>query len=163
MDGTQRYNKIVERIHPKIYTINATPDDVLDCLFIKKRFLGRQAFAMMQIGDHGLLDSIHLARIKVKEITRAVWGLREVGLYLVLCGKEALWRDSHHRVKPDRTGLHSVIVQGIQFLDLESGAHLTKQSKWGPLTFGDLSCPIAVGHLNEVEAEASGGNGEQSL
>ncbi|BDS07445.1 hypothetical protein NT6N_24850 [Oceaniferula spumae] len=56
-------------------------------------------------------------------------------------------------VNADRTGLHSVIIQGIHFIDLETGAAEVKQSKWGPCIFGDLSLPHILNCLTKDVAE----------
>ena len=68
----------------------------------------------------------------------AFWAIREVGLYLVVCGPQSEWQSHASKMTADKTGLHSVIVQAIHFVDLQSGATHLNQSAWGPVKFGGV-------------------------
>jgi hypothetical protein len=60
--------------------------------------------------------------------------LHQVGLVVV--GPERGWSPIASTATTDRTSLRSVIVQGIHFLDLETGASVVNRSQWGSIRFG---------------------------
>ena len=145
MNNAAQIRKIVDRIHPAYYPIQITPSNESDCLLVKKNLLlGRQAFAMVGLDEVDASQTVSAARSQVKELMSAMWVFREVGLYLVVHGSEELWRSGINSVRPDRTGIHSVIIQGIHFIDFASGAVSIKQSRWGACKFGDLVLPHSV-------------------
>jgi|GEM_PF-6603464 len=62
---------------------------------------------------------------------------RGVGLIILWHGPWKSWSLAREITKPDRHGLRSTIVQGVIFLDLDSGISKIKQSAWGPMKFGN--------------------------
>jgi hypothetical protein len=85
-------------------------------------------------------DGASQLRLARREIAKALWAfpiLGEVGLYLVFCGAKEDW--SHHvgSMPADQTGLHSVIVQAVHFVDLKRGERALNQSG-GPVRFGGV-------------------------
>ncbi len=77
-------------------------------------------------------------RRRLQKATQAMWLFREVGLYLILCGKKELWENQTKRVAADKTGLHGVIVNAVHFVDPESRQDHLSTSSWGSLEFGDV-------------------------
>ena len=145
MNTASQIEKIIERLHPSSYPIKHSPSEGLDSLLIKKCFPTAQyAFAIIELQNSDLSLAVSSARSQVKELTKGAWLLHEVGLYLLIHGDEELWKANHNQVRPDRSGLHAVIIQGIHFIDFSTGASEVKQSRWGACKFGDLSLPIAL-------------------
>jgi len=65
--------------------------------------------------------------------------LRGTGLILLWQGPWADWSGPSELLRPDRHGLRSTIIQGIIFLDPQSGKTHVSQSSWGPIKFGNRS------------------------
>jgi hypothetical protein len=111
---------------------------------------GRYACALVHIEAQLDAQRYHQIRRQARRLTSSLWLLREVGLYLIIAGPAALWQGQLDVVRPDKTGLHAIIVQAVHCLDPESGASHLQQSAWGQLTFGP-KLPIAEA-ISEVLA-----------
>jgi hypothetical protein len=77
--------------------------------------------------------------------------LWQVGLYLVVVGPSQDWSPLAGQMTADQTGLHSVIVQAVHFIDLDSGTKMVNRSQWGPIRFGGTVSVTDV--VNSVLAE----------
>ncbi len=69
---------------------------------------------------------------------------KPVGLYLVVCGDQAKWAKQVALMPADKTGLHAVIVQAVQFVDLATSHTALNQSAWGPVRFGGVDSLAAT-------------------
>ena len=63
--------------------------------------------------------------------------LRGVGLVVLWYGAQKDWEAAAEMLKPDKHGLRATIVQGLVFLDPDTGVSHISQSSWGPISFGD--------------------------
>jgi hypothetical protein len=97
---------------------------------------GRYVIAFRRLGREPIESLLATVREEIRRLTGALWMIREHGLYLILCGPLELWQSRTDTVPADRTGAHAVIVQGVLFVDPESGSIHLNRSAWGPLTFG---------------------------
>jgi len=80
-----------------------------------------------------------MVRAEIADAMHAIWGLRGVGAYVVFCGPESSWRDFTDDVRPDKTALHSVLIQAIHFTDLESGASTVNRAPYEIAHGGELA------------------------
>ncbi len=132
---------LAQKLHPKPYTNRMVylPDDIHLLLTHKKWMSARYAIAVTAWNP--TLDGpefLKAMRGKVSRQLSAMWVFREVGLYLVVCGAESDWQSHVSNMRADKTGLHSVIVQAVHFVDLQTGATKLNQSAWGPVKFGGV-------------------------
>jgi hypothetical protein len=95
----------------------------------------RNALAVLPLEpvERGVLGA---ARRGVSRYMMTVPYLFQVGLYLVVPGLMPDWLPIVSDVEPDHTGSHSVIVQAIHFVDLETGRNRVNRSQWAPNRFG---------------------------
>jgi len=131
---------IKARLHPDPYGREVQPCGSFDFLIIRSSALpgGRYAFAFRRLGSEAVANAYRQARSQARRLTGSMWLLREVGLYMMLCGPEAVWRNHTQEGCVDRTGLHSIIVQAVHFVDPETGVDHLNRSSWGPVKFGRL-------------------------
>jgi hypothetical protein len=102
-------------------------------------FMGRYVFAVVE-WDQELDGKGNLLRIR-KLLGNAVFTipyLVPIGAYVVVCGNEREWGPEFDSLPADRTGLHSVMVQAVHFVDLATGRWDINQSEWGPIRFGGV-------------------------
>ncbi len=132
---------VAQRLHPYPYTERiANPGSGVDLLLTcKKAILARYALAVCSWQPN--IDGSEFVKSKRREIARtlgALWTLREVGLYLVVCGAHADWECHVSQCPADRTGFHAVIVQAVHFVDPKNKTSSLNQSAWGPVKFGGV-------------------------
>ena len=143
---------IERHLHPQPYTRRAAacPEGVHLLLTARCGLLGRYALALSS-WDRELDGQAYLAsrRQALRSALGALWMLREVGLYLVVCGPAQSWRPQVERLPADQTGLYAVILQAVHLFDLETGESHLNQSAWGPRTFGGVD---AIAPIVEVAA-----------
>ncbi len=77
-----------------------------------------------------------MARGVVKKAVFSFPIIAEKSLFLVYYGKREVWSEVAHKFKVDMTGLRSVILQSIHFVDSETGDNVNSQTGWGPIKFG---------------------------
>lgn len=133
-------------LYPVPYTNEIAPAGSFDFLLVRDSGMpgGKYAFAFKSISSRPLRDQFSEAKLEAKKLTNARWLFREVGLYIVLCGSRALWKDRADDFSADRTGLHNIIVQAIHFIDPQTReSHLSKSS-WGNLEFGGVESIASV-------------------
>ena len=133
--------ELKQRLYPLPYTdLIPTPPPGLDLLLTcQKYWLARYAFAIAPWDDS--LDGKTFLQSRRKIVSDALGAfsvLREVGLYLLVTGSESDWHHHFMKMPADKTGLHSVIVQAVHFVDLQTGATAINQSTWGPVKFGGV-------------------------
>ncbi len=140
MTPDQFSQAIKTRLHPEPYGREVIPCGEFDFLIMCSSAMpgGRYAFAFRQLGSQTIADVYRQARSEARRLTGSMWCFREVGLYMMLCGSQALWRDHEGDCPADKTGLHSIIVQAVHFVDPETGANHLNQSSWGSVKFGGL-------------------------
>lgn len=92
-------------------------------------------------------------RILSRSVFTIPW-LVNIGAYIVMCGSEQDWGPEFNSMPADQTGLHAVIVQAVQCVDLATGRWDINQSEWGPIRFGGVdSVTPTVSHIVEGGAE----------
>lgn len=147
MDVHQFVGLIEQRLYPQLYTYRADslPEEIHLMLSVKRGMLARYALAVtswdMTQNGQAFLET---RRRATSRRFGAMWILREVGLYLVICGAQPNWQSHVARMPADKTGLHAVIMQAVHFVDPESGESHLNQSAWGPMSLGgvDSIAPI---------------------
>jgi hypothetical protein len=100
-------------------------------------YTGRYALAVLPwnaIADPS--DLLSVARRAIRQRIVTVPFFLQVGLYLVVVGPKTAWWPIVSATMADQTSLHSVIIQGVHFLDLETKASIVNRSQWGPVRFG---------------------------
>jgi hypothetical protein len=139
LDTYEFCNRLRARLFPQLYQggviENPAPFELL--LTHGNWLTGRYAFAVLlwsALGDKR--DVLSAARSGLSRHHFTIPFLAQVGLYVVVCGPEAEWGPVTPHVRADQTGLHSVIVQGVHFVDLETRASSVSRSQWGPIRFG---------------------------
>ncbi len=140
MNADELSAAILERLHPEPYPHRFDPEGSFDFVLMRASALigGRYAFAFLRLGDRPVDALMQTARAEARRQTGALWMLREVGLYLMICGPADQWKDQVELGAVDRTGLHHIIVQCVHFVDPETGANHLNRSSWGPVKFGGL-------------------------
>jgi hypothetical protein len=142
-------SRLNDSLYPEIYRagaiIEAEPFTLL-LRHVNWAALGRYALAVLpwEAADQerGILGT---ARRGVSRHMLTIPYLLQVGLYLVVPGPMEQWLPIASDVQADQTGLHSVIVQAIHFVDLKTGRNRVNRSQWGPIRFGGtLSVTEAV-------------------
>lgn len=129
---------IKTRLHPEPYSRDVQPCGAFDFLLTRRSALptSRYAFAFRQLSVDNVQETYRHARSEARKLTGSMWLIREVGLYLMICGPESVWRDQTAHGSVDRTGLHNIIVQAVHFVDPETGANHLNRSAWGSVKFG---------------------------
>ncbi|WP_442510779.1 hypothetical protein SH528x_002422 [Novipirellula sp. SH528] len=127
-------------LHPAVYPHETLglPPELQMLLTRSKRNTARYALAVTAWDDSsdGNAFLADRRRVVTRELA-ARWMFAEVGLYLVILGTNTDWRDRLAEMHADRTGFHATIVQGIHYINIETGDYDTVQSAWGPVTFGN--------------------------
>lgn len=135
-----RFIEVIEQqLHPRPYTGRAAslPEGIHLLLTVKRGIFGRYALAVTSWD--ATLDGQAFLQSRRRTLSRglgALWALREVGLYLIVCGAQSQWRSQVAQMPADKTGLHALIVQAVHFVDPDTGETQLNQSAWGSLTFG---------------------------
>ncbi|MFC1499326.1 hypothetical protein ACFLS1_12765, partial [Verrucomicrobiota bacterium] len=138
---TQELSKAMcERLHPEPYGRMIKPSGIFDFLLMRRSALpgGRYAFAFGEMKSDNISEAYSQARAEAHRLTKSMWMLREVGLYLMFSGSESLWQSQIDQAPVDKTGFHSIIVQTVHFIDPATGVNQLNQSSWGPVKFGGL-------------------------
>ncbi len=149
MDIREFSSKLKNTLYPEVYRAGAVTEAEPFTLLLRHVnwvALGRYALAILPLGavdkEHGVLGT---ARRGISRYMLTIPYLFQVGLYLVVPGPIAEWLPIVPDVQADQTGFHSVIVQAIHFVDLETGRNQVNRSQWGPIRFGGtLSVDEAV-------------------
>jgi hypothetical protein len=153
VDEQEFCDRLRDRLSPGMYPGGEVPNPSPFALLLRGGhwWTTRYAFAVLPwaaVEDKSGLLAV--ARAGVKRHIVTVPYLVPVGLYLVICGPASGWAETAPGVKADQTGFHSVIVQGVHFLDLTTGAHVMSRSEWGPIRFGGTTSVSEV--VNSVVA-----------
>ena len=83
------------------------------------------------------LEDFWAIRSSARKFTKSMWLFREVGIYLILCGPEKYWEGHTEEITADKSGLHSIIVNAVHFVDPEAKTTHLSTSSWGSVEFGD--------------------------
>ena len=138
MDMPQFCSRLNESLYP-VYRGGSYPEAAPFALLLKhmNRTMGRYALGVLPwetVEDKSRL--LRTARRGISKHMFAIPQLWQVGLYLVVVGPSGEWSPLAKQMAADRTAFHSVIVQAVHFIDLESGAKEVNRSQWGPILFG---------------------------
>ena len=139
MNPPQFCSRLEEALCPAMYRGRVHSDAATFDLLLKRWSWGggRYAFGVLpweKVGDKA--DLLGTARREVMKHMFTIPHLWQVGLYLVVPGPAGEWKPLAEKIAADRTALHRVIVQGVHFIDLETGAKTVHRSKWGTISFG---------------------------
>ena len=141
MTSTDLSTRIKLRVHPEPYDVDISPSGNFDFILKSKAIFanGKYAVGFKQISAPIDYDQFLEIRSEAQKLTKSRWLFREVGLYLIICGKENFWSDQQEMIVADKTGLHSIIINAVHFVDPDTGkTHLTTSS-WGSVEFGDVN------------------------
>ncbi len=140
MNADELSRAIRDRLHPEPYPRDIQPCEPFDFVIMRASAMigGRYAFAFLRQADQPVDVTFAQARSRARQLCGAMWMLREVGLYLMVCGPEAGWVDQVELAPADKTGFHHIIAQCVHFVDPETGANHLNRSSWGPVKFGGL-------------------------
>jgi hypothetical protein len=149
MDFETYLEIISERLHPRPYKerIPDPTDDVRLLLTSTYEGLIRSRYALAVTRWRPSMrgpEFLKSVRSTIAQKFRAIWTLRQVGLYLVICGRQADWRPYASELIADKTGLHAVIIQAVHFVDLNDGSDHRNQSHWGSISFGAVDSIASV-------------------
>ena len=146
MDIIKYCEQIKDSLYPKPYTdcISQLPSDLNLFLWHKKLYSARYALAVTSWNSTSEISFLEKKRGVVRRTLGAMWMLREVGLYLDICGKKEQWEPYTEKMKADKTGLHAVIIQAVHFIDIEAKKEHLNQSAWGPVRFGGVDSVASV-------------------
>ena len=127
---------IEKEFFPSIYNKSheSTPDIKL-CL-VKSKFFARYCLCAFELQPEvGINDQIEAARRSIKKHLKVSIFMRSVGVYIVFISDslEGITKDN---LVVDRTGFHSVIIQGVHVLST-SGKHIFNHTKWLNYAFGN--------------------------
>ncbi|TWO82390.1 hypothetical protein AYI75_21090 [Shewanella algae] len=130
------FEDIKSNFHPEIYSKQLeTQGDFKLCL-IKNKFIARYCLAVFEFNENKPIgDQIVAARKEIFKVTKALWCVREVGVYMVFLASKAPTQLRESELAIDKTGFHAVIVQGVHIIGPKS-FHLYNHSKWLSHTFG---------------------------
>ncbi len=139
MNNNQYITKLHNALCPSIYSTSIPPGMGIDLLLVRTTIpiISRYAFVVSK-WDHDISSESQLLNIRtvVKKLLHARWIIREVGLHILFYGPKSNWEEQCNEIVPDKTGSNAVIIQGIQFVDFETGQMKLQQSSWGPIKFG---------------------------
>jgi hypothetical protein len=127
---------IEKEFHPSIFTksLNSTIDIKL-CL-VKSKFLARYCLCVFELKpDMPINLQIEEARRSIKKHLKASVFLRSVGVYIIFIS-DSVKGFAKNDLIVDRTGLHSVIIQGVHIIST-SGEHIYNHTKWLNYAFGN--------------------------
>ena len=148
MNIDQYANLVKQRLYPQPYTdsVASLPSEFHLLLTCKSLPLARYAIGVTHWDDslNGAAFLQTRRRAVARELHASYWMFRTVGLYLVVCGSCSEWQEHVSNMPADKTGLHSVIVQAVHFIDLESGSTALNQSAWGPVRFGGVDSVASI-------------------
>lgn len=129
--------KMKDEFYPNIYPISLPVSDNLELCLMKKKGLGRYCIALINIDDVSEIDKkIQDARRLIKKSTKAIWLIKEVGVYIVFRTNSSIVGLNSIDLKVDTFGFHAVIIQGVHLIDINEN-HIFNHSKWFQYTFGE--------------------------
>jgi hypothetical protein len=140
MDTPQFCIHLRDALYPGIYRGGVIAEALPFRLMVKHMnwvALGRYALAVIDWAD--IEEKSRLLNTARKGVSKHMFTIPyfwQVGLYLVVVGRHRDWSPHVGQMTADKTGLHSVIIQAVHFIDLELGESLVNRSQWGPIRFG---------------------------
>ena len=139
MDFIKIFNSLKSILIPKVY-INA---ELCDSNFyfgiFKSRdfMISRYLLALSKVSkETDLINHIENIRNEIGSKYKAKYIIREIGLHIMLLSENGSLTEEVTKLKADTFGDHSVILQGLHLLDIETKTISDTQSHWGPLNFG---------------------------
>ena len=150
MENIITMHPIVEKIKsaliPENYKyLDSFDSNTIECVFRGRDFIiARYMLAIVHSNDiQSLQSKILEIRKEIKNKYKAIYGIREIGLQILIYGEDIL---SKNEIIPtaDKFGNHAVIVQGIHVVDTASFEVAYDQTKWGKIKFG------AAKKINEI-------------
>jgi hypothetical protein len=137
--GSNFSNKLKTKLFPKLYSEEILASGDFSFLLMKKGALttSRYAVGFMCLSKEMTLEDFWAVRSNACKLTKSMWLFREVGIYLIFCGPEKYWESHTKEITADKSGLHSIIVNAVHFVDPESKATHLSTSSWGSVEFGN--------------------------
>lgn len=140
MDVKEFSARLKDQLYPVVYRTGVRTDVEPFALLVRHvnwLTLGRYALTVLPWENLTVKSALlWTARRGLSKHMLTIPFLFQVGLYLVVPGPSREWSHVARQVRADQTSLHSVIVQAVHFLDLETGANEVTRSQWGPIRFG---------------------------
>jgi hypothetical protein len=162
MELKQFCTRLQTALSPAVYRGGAIPDAAPFALLVKHmNWLALGRYALGVLPWQGVEEKSQFLRTARKGVSKHLFTvpyLWQVGLYLVVVGPHRDWSSLAGQMTADTTGFHSVIIQAVHFIDLDSGKNLVNRSQWGPIRFGGtVSVTDVVNSVAERGAAADGG------
>ena len=139
MDVSEFSNRLRSRLCPEMYQHDVDGRVEPFTLLLRTGHWYSARYALAVLPWNAVVEPstlLSVARRATRQRILTVPFLLQVGLYLIVVGPKAGWSPLASSAKADQTSLHAVIVQGVHFLDLRSGASVVNRSRWGPIQFG---------------------------
>ena len=136
--------KIRKAVHPHPYPQERDDVPGTHRVFVKKLWGCPYNLAVAPWTDASA--EAQLASVR-KSLAKSLFMLplfRTGGSIILWLGPEDGWRPHVDGIRPDKTGLHINIVQGLIWLDPETGVYELGQTQWGSHKFGNLSGQFTV-------------------
>ncbi|MEP7705254.1 hypothetical protein [Paraglaciecola sp. 25GB23A] len=128
--------QVKDLFYPILYPKYLTGRANVEFCLIKSKYLGRYSIAYIEVSEIDQLNNcMNLFRREIAKITGAIWLLREVGVFIIIEVKNEIPKELYLESLVDKTGFHSVIIQGICLFN-EKEQRFAK-SKWFKHSFGD--------------------------
>ncbi len=141
MTGNDLSIRLKARLFPRPYDVDISPSEEFDFVIMRKAAVpsGKYAVGFKQLTSEISFDQFLDIRMQARQLTKSMWLFREVGIYLILCGPEEIWRNRTGEIVADKTGLHSIIINAVHFIDPTSQSSHLSTSSWGSIEFGDIN------------------------
>lgn len=159
MTGNDLSTQLKARLYPKPYDVDISPSGSFDFVIQSKALFanGKYVVGFKQLTKEISFDQFLDIRSEAQKLIKSMWLFREKGIYLIICGPEKYWKKHTEMIVADKTGLHSLIVNAVHFIDPENSATHLSSSSWGSLEFGDVRLVSSI-----IEEELKN-NSNQSL
>ncbi|MHC4561644.1 MAG: hypothetical protein ACYS8X_02610 [Planctomycetota bacterium] len=143
MDANDLMRLLGQELQPKPYAEVWDADAPIERMLVRPSRGGRYALAVAPWNATAAPTSqLGHVRQSVKAAFDASV-FKGVGVIVLWYGPRDTWQVATEQIKPDKHGLRSVIIQGIIFVDLETGQSHVGQSSWGPIKFGSFQGQFA--------------------
>jgi hypothetical protein len=140
MDVDQFSARLSEALWPTAYRGGAVSQPSPFTLLLKHmNAIGMGRYALAVLSWDAVDEKFKLLQVARDGVRRHIFTIPyfwSVGVYLIVVGPSAQWAPLSSKLAADQTGLHSVIVQAIHFIDLVSRTKTVTRSQWGPIQFG---------------------------
>ena len=122
--------------YPDDYPILLPQNANIDFILMKKKGIARYCIAYVDLKNIDDLDAeVKSLRKSLQKSTKALWLLREVGVFIIIKTDKDISNIEKSQLVVDSTGFHAVIIQGMYLVGNKST--LFNKSKWFKYSFGE--------------------------